>query len=147
MSRASGDISQEQEELLERPSFVSLGGTGGAARAAIPHSVGGVSGSIAHTDDDSVDPFLQPSLTYWGRAAKRTKEEILNCRVVCLKNKWGLEGSRERDVHHSNATRALAQTFGAAKHFVPKNSEGESESTKYADIQSEYVGNLVKINC
>ena len=129
---------------MERPSFVLLGGTGGAARAAIPCSVGGVSRSVPH-DEDSVDPAFQSSSTYWGRAAKRTKEEILNCRVVCLKSKRGLEGSRERDVHHSNATRALAQTFGAAKHFVPKNSEGESESTKYADIQSEYVGNLSKI--
>ena len=124
MSRTSGeDPSQEQEELLERQSFVLLGGTGGAARAEIPRSVGGVSGSV-HTDAYSVDPFLQPSLTYWGRAAKCTKEEILNRWVVCLKNKRGLEGSREQDVHHSNATKALAQTFGAAKHFVPRTRRG-----------------------
>ena len=62
-----------------------------------------------------------------------------------MKNKRAPEGSCERDVHHSNATSALAQTFGASKHFVPKNSEGESESTKYANIQSKYVGNLSKI--
>ena len=83
--------------------------------------------------------------SYWGRATKRSKEEILQRRVVCDKSKRGPEGSRERDIHHKNATYALSQVFGAAAHFIPKNSEGESESTKYSDIQSEYVGNLTKV--
>ena len=29
--------------------------------------------------------------------------------------------------------------------IIPKNSERESKSTKYTDIQSDYVGNLAKI--
>ena len=65
--------------------------------------------------------------------------------MMCLKSKRGPEGSRERDVHHKNAIHALSTLFGAAKHFIPKNSEGESESTKYSDIQSEYIGNLTKV--
>jgi hypothetical protein len=64
---------------------------------------------------------------------------------VCLKSKRGPERSRERDVHHKNVTYALSSLFGAAKHFIPKNSEGESEPTKYSDIQSEYVGNLANV--
>ena len=48
-------------------------------------------------------------------------------------------------MHHKNAAYALSQYFGAAAHFIPKNLEGESASTKYSDIQSKYVGNLTKI--
>ena len=44
-----------------------------------------------------------------------------------------------------NYTAKILQTFGAAKHFVPSNSEGESESKSYTDIQSEYVVNLTKM--
>ena len=65
--------------------------------------------------------------------------------MVGLKSKRGFEGSRERDVHHKNAIYALSSVFGAAKHFIHKNSEGESESTKYSDIQSKYVRNLTKV--
>ena len=72
--------------------------------------------------------------SYWGRKTKQSQEKILQRRVVCPKSKRGPEGSRERDVHHKNATYALSSLFGAAKHFIPKNSEGESESTKYSDI-------------
>jgi len=83
--------------------------------------------------------------SYWGHATKRSKEEILQRRVVWDKSKCGLPGSREREVHHKNATYALSQSFGAVTHFILNNSEGEPESTKYSDIQSEYVGNLTKI--
>ena len=48
-------------------------------------------------------------------------------------------------MHHKNTTYALSQYFGAAAHFIPKNLEGESESTKYSDIQSKYVGNLTNV--
>ena len=85
------------------------------------------------------------SSSYLGRPTKRTKEEILQQHVVCIKDKSGLKGAREPNTHHENATKVLSQTFGDEKQFVPKNSEGESESTKYTDIQSEYVGNLAKI--
>ena len=65
--------------------------------------------------------------------------------MVCAKSKRVPEGFRERNIHHDNAIKALLQTFGAAKHFFPKNLERESDSTKYTDIQSEYVGKLAKI--
>ena len=64
---------------------------------------------------------------------------------MCVKNKRGPGGISQRDIHHAKSTKALSQTFGAANHFVPKNSEGESKSTKSTDIKSEYVGNLAKI--
>ena len=72
------------------------------------------------------------------------KEENLQQRVVCVKRKSGPEGSRERNIHHRNTTKVLSQNFGAAEKFVPKNLEGVYESTKYTDIQYEYVGNLAK---
>ena len=65
--------------------------------------------------------------------------------MLYVKNKRGTEGSRERNIHHANAKKVLLQIFGAAKHFVPNNWEGESESTTYTDIQSEYIGNWSKI--
>ena len=49
------------------------------------------------------------------------------------------------NIHHSKKIKDILQTFGAAKHFVPSNLEGESKSTKYTDIQSKYVGNLAQI--
>ena len=64
--------------------------------------------------------------------------------MVCVKRKRGPKGFRERNIHHRNTTKALFQNFGAAKHFFPKNLEGGSKSTKYTNIQSEYVGNLEK---
>ena len=84
-------------------------------------------------------------MTYFGRATPRTQEEILARKVICLKADRGANGSRERDNHHRDATAALAQKFGAAAHWVPRNAKGESESAKYADLQSEYVGNLAKV--
>ena len=72
------------------------------------------------------------------------KEEILQCRLVCVKSKHDPEGSRERDIHYANATKVLSQNFVAAKHFFAKNLEGSFESTKYTGIKSEYVGNLDK---
>ncbi len=46
-----------------------------------------------------------------------------------------------------SATNTMRQyKFGAAKHFVPRNLEGETKSSsKYRNIESEYVGNLTKI--
>ena len=65
--------------------------------------------------------------------------------MVCVKKKRGPKGSRESDINHTNATKAISQNFGSANNFVPKNSEVESKSTKYTNIQSKYVGKLDKI--
>ena len=42
------------------------------------------------------------------------------------------------------ATKAIPYPFALAKHFHAKNAEGEA-SNKYANLQSEYAGNLAKI--
>ena len=65
--------------------------------------------------------------------------------MACVKKKRVPEGSRERNIHHANAMKALSQNFGSANNFYPKNLEGDPESTKYTDMQSEYVVNLAKI--
>ena len=96
--------------------------------------------------DDADDPIVSSSSSsYWERTTKQKKKDILQQHMVCVKNKCGPEGSRECNIHHANAKKALSQTFGAAKHFVPKKLDGESKSTKYTNIQSDYVGNLAKI--
>ena len=101
------------------------------------------SGNGADDDGDSI--VSSSSFSYWGCATNQTKEEILQHRFMCAKSKHGPEGSRERNICYCNATKALSHNFGAAKHFIPKNSEGEYESTKYTNIKSEYVGKLDKI--
>ncbi len=48
-------------------------------------------------------------------------------------------------IHHQEAAaKALPHVFASAKHFRAKNAEGKS-SNKYANLQSEYAGNLAKI--
>ncbi len=42
------------------------------------------------------------------------------------------------------ANKAIPHSFATAKHFHAKNAEGEA-SNKYANLQSEYTGNLAKI--
>ena len=61
--------------------------------------------------------------SYWGNT-KRSKKEIIQNRVVCVKIKQRAEGSHNIDIRHKNATTKLLHNFGAAKHFVPRNSEG-----------------------
>ena len=78
-------------------------------------------------DDDDNSVVSSTSSSYWGRTTKRMKEEILQRNLMCVKNKRGPEGLRERGIHHANETKAQSHTFGAAKHFVPKNLEGDSE--------------------
>jgi hypothetical protein len=54
------------------------------------------------------------------------------------------QGLRNYSWHHSAATAAILELFGAAKHFHTKNAGG-GLSYKYKDIQSKYVGNLDKL--
>ena len=132
----------------------STSGIGGASTGIISTGVitihhihigdgNGTSGGKTDNADDSI--FSSSYFSYWGRTTKQTKEDILQRYVVCAKTKRAPKGSRERNIHHAKATKALSQTFGGANQFLPKNSEGESESTKYTDIKSEYIGNLAKI--
>ena len=64
--------------------------------------------------------------------------------VVALKNKRGIPGSREFGIHYSKATGATEQVFGAARNFVPKIREGETDQP-HQNIQEMYVGNLQKL--
>ena len=98
-----------------------------------------------NADDDDNSIVLSSSSSYWVRTTNRTKEEILQQCVVCVNNKRDPKGSRERNIHHAKALKDILQTFGAEEHFLHKNLEGESESTNFTNIQSEYVGNLSKI--
>ena len=140
----------------------STTGIGGASKGVIITGVGyGVISKgvipirhICVSDEDGADSgnsndadntiISSLSLLYWGRTTKRTKEEILQRHVVCVKDKHVPEGSRERKIRHANAMKVISQTFVSANNFVPKNSEGSSESTDYTNIQSEYIGNLAK---
>ncbi len=46
--------------------------------------------------------------------------------------------------HQEAATKAIPYPFTSAKHFHANNAQGEA-SNKYANLQSEYAGNLAKI--
>ncbi len=70
--------------------------------------------------------------------------EINARRVICPKSAHGVLGSHDYTRHQEAATKALLHAFASAKHFHAKNAEGES-SNKYANLQSEYAGNLAKI--
>ena len=86
-------------------------------------------GSSNGSDNDDNSIILSSSSSYQGRSTKQTNEEIIQCRVVCVKINHDLEGLRERDICQGNATKVLSQNFGAAKHFVPKNLEGGPSQT------------------
>ena len=53
--------------------------------------------------------------------------------------------ARDPICYYINKRLTLSQIFGSANHFVPNKLEGGYESTKYTDIQYEYVGNLAKM--
>ena len=67
--------------------------------------------------------------TYFGRITKRTEQEVLKRRMICVKGNCGKAGSCEHNKHHFAASAALLYKFGAARHFVPRISEGETESS------------------
>ena len=104
-----------------------------------------VSNAVAsYVDDSENTPTVMTSGFYWGKT-KRSKQEILQIRFVCVKFKVGAEGYCERYFRHKNDTATLSQTFDDANNFVPRNSEGESKSNRYTYIQSEYVVNITKM--
>ncbi len=73
-----------------------------------------------------------------------TLTEIDARRVICPKTARGAHGSCNYSHHQEAATCALPHIFALAKQFHAKNSEGKV-SNKYANLQSEYAGNLAKI--
>jgi len=85
-----------------------------------------------------------PISGYFG-TQKRQAIEINAHRVICPKHASGAHGSRDYACHQEAATKALPYPFALAKHFHAKNAEGEASNKKYANLQSEYAGNLAKI--
>jgi hypothetical protein len=81
---------------------------------------------------------------YFDETARRSRHVISARKVICPKNKCGVQGLRDYSWHHEAATSALPELFGVVKHYRTKNADGEL-SYKYKDIQSEYVGNLDKL--
>ena len=76
------------------------------------------------------------------------KEDILQCRAVCVKSKRVPEGLRERDIQHSNAMKSLSHNVGAVKHFVPNNLEGGGSSqlsTPAYNLSKLLI--WIKLNC
>jgi hypothetical protein len=84
-----------------------------------------------------------PISGYFG-TQKRQAIEINARWVICPKHACGAHGSRDYACHQEAATKAIPYPFALAKHFHAKNAEGEA-SNKYANLQSEYAGNLAKI--
>jgi hypothetical protein len=84
-----------------------------------------------------------PTSGYFG-SQKHHAVEINARRVICPKHARGAHGSRDYARHQEAATKAIPYPFASAKHFHAKNAEGEA-SNKYANLQSEYAGDLAKI--
>jgi len=84
-----------------------------------------------------------PTSGYFG-SQKRLAFEINARRVICPKNARGAHGSRDYAHHQEAATKTIPYPFASAKHFHATNAEGAA-SNKYANLQSEYAGNLAKI--
>ena len=102
---------------------------------SIPAVVGG---------GNSVHQSIIGTGNYFDDTVQRSRRVVAARKIVCPKNTRGSQGSRDYNRQHAAATAALPDLFGAAKHFHTKNAEGEL-AYKYKDIQSEYVGNLDKL--
>jgi hypothetical protein len=98
----------------------------------VPSTIGGGS---------SGSRSIIPTGNYFNDTTWHSPQMVLACKVVCPKGKRGDQGSRDYSWHHSAATAAIPELFGAAKHFCTKNADGKL-SYKYKDILSRYVGNL-----
>ena len=101
----------------------------------VPSVIGGASAGSRSTI---------PTGNYFDDTTRHSRRMVAARKVVCPKGKCGDQGSRDYSQHHSAATAAIPELFGAEKHFCTKNADGEL-SYKYKDIQSEYVGNLDKL--
>jgi hypothetical protein len=62
---------------------------------------------------------------YFDETARRSRHVISAWKVICPKNKCGVQGLRDYSRHYEAATTALPELFGAAKHYRTKNADGE----------------------
>ena len=129
------------------PGVNSLGGNGSQARTPPSWGIPPLQGSRGHVPSHVSLATGATSVVansgYFGNA-RRTLAEIHARRVICPKTARGAPGSRDYTRHQEAATKALPHIFASAKHFHAKNADGEA-SNKYANLQSEYAGNLAKI--
>ena len=70
--------------------------------------------------------------------------DILSRCVICKKCARVDEGLRDQQNNCRDENSPLLIKFGAAKHLISKNSEGEFYKPKSFDVQPGYVGNLTK---
>ena len=100
-------------------------------------------------DDDDADDFivLSSSALYWGRDTKQTNEDMLQRRVVCVKIKRGPEGSREQNIHHGNAMKALSQNLVLQSTLSPRTWRGGPSKTSTLTYNLSTLGNCPKLNC
>ncbi len=66
-----------------------------------------------------------PTGNYFDDTTRHSRRMVAARKVVCPKGKCGDQGSRDYSQHHSAATAAIPELFGAAKHFCTKNADGE----------------------
>jgi hypothetical protein len=119
-------------------SRLNLGG-----RGLPPPNQGHVPSHVSVASNATAATSVIATSGYFG-ATHRPAAEINARQVICPKSAQGVLGSRDYTRHQEAATKALPHIFASAKHFRAKNAEGES-SNKYANLQSEYAGNLAKI--
>jgi hypothetical protein len=133
----------EDEQLGDLPLTGSGVGSAGWNLAGQDGPQGRVPSHVFVASNASQATTVVATSSYFGNT-RRSPAEINARRVICPKNARGILGSRDYSRHQEAATKALPHIFASAKHFHAKNSEGEA-SNKYANLQSEYAGNLSKI--
>ena len=128
------------------------GGVGQARGGPVPRNAGqapSLQGTLGRIPShlslavSAASASVVPTSGYFG-SQKRQAFEINARRVICPKHARGAHGSRDYARHQEAATKAIPYPFASAKHFHAKNADGEA-SNKYANLQSEYAGNLAKI--
>jgi hypothetical protein len=101
-----------------------------------------------HTDSNmaNTDTVNQLKL-FFADSAPITEVDFAKNEVIIPKDKRGAEGSKEYSYAYALATTAMSPKLGAAKHFVTKNEDGESDpgNGNYRNIQEQFVGNYAKI--
>jgi hypothetical protein len=135
------------------PGVNSLGGQGSCnqgpgswinqANAGVhppPSNIGHVPSHVSIGSNRTQATSVGATSRYFG-STHQTPTEINPRWVTCPKTAHGVHGSCNYSCHQVAVTRALPHIFAMAKHFHAKNSEGKALN-KYANLQSEYAGNL-----
>ncbi len=109
-----------------------------------PPNIGHVPSHVSVATHVTAATSVVATSGYFVGATCQSAAEINTRRVIGPKSACGVLGSRDYTCHQVAATKASPHVFASAKHFHAKNAKGESPN-KYANLQSEYAGNLAKI--